>query len=230
MGRVVARRTSVFVVVALGYFVGVRPRLLRWGSTADEVDATLPGDALIANPENSATMAVTLPAPPEQVWPWLIQMGCDRAGWYSWDRLDNGGRPSAMEVVPAWQELTVGDRLLSTPDGSSFFTAAIVNEPEALVLRADLALPSGNPIGPDDSASGWWIRSSWAFVLNATSDGATRLVVRTRSIGNPAWAVRLATMLVGETAHAVMQLRQFGGLRTRTTMPSARSRPDVKQP
>jgi proline iminopeptidase len=214
------------VVLALGYFVGVRPRLLRWGTTSEEADATLHGDTLIARAESSATMAVTLRAPPAQVWPWLIQMGCDRAGWYSWDRLDNGGRPSAMEIVPAWQELTVGDRLMSTPDGSSFFTAEIVNAPEVLVLRADLGLPRGNPIEPGDSLSRWWIRSSWAFVLNATNDGATRLVVRTRSIGNPAWAVRLANVLVGEPAHTIMQLRQFEGLRRRATL----SRTDISAP
>ena len=54
-------------------------------------------------------MAVTIDAPPDQVWPWLVQMGGDRGGWYSWDRLDNGGRPSATEVHPEWQDLAFGD-------------------------------------------------------------------------------------------------------------------------
>jgi hypothetical protein len=54
-------------------------------------------------------MAVTIDVPPGQVWPWLIQMGGDRGGWYSWDRLDNGGRPSATQVHPEWQDLALGD-------------------------------------------------------------------------------------------------------------------------
>lgn len=56
-------------------------------------------------------MATTLPALPEQVWPWLVRMGFDRAGWYGWDRLDHGGRPSADRIVPEWQSLEVGQRL-----------------------------------------------------------------------------------------------------------------------
>src|SRR6516165_5923737 len=59
--------------------------------------------------ERGATMAVTIEVPSDQVWPWLAQMGGDRAGWYSWDRLDNGGRPSAHEVHPEWQDLSLGD-------------------------------------------------------------------------------------------------------------------------
>jgi hypothetical protein len=60
-------------------------------------------------------MAATIEVPPSQVWPWLIQMGCDRAGWYSWDRLDNAGVSSADLIHPEWQQIAVGDHLLSRP-------------------------------------------------------------------------------------------------------------------
>lgn len=63
-------------------------------------------------------MAVTINAPRSRVWPWLVQMGTDRGGWYSWDRLDNFGRRSAETIHPGWQELAVGDRLSAKPDGS----------------------------------------------------------------------------------------------------------------
>ena len=56
-------------------------------------------------------MAVTIEAPPEQVWPWLLQLGSGRGGWYTWDRFDNAGHPSARAVDPEWQDLAVGDRL-----------------------------------------------------------------------------------------------------------------------
>ena len=68
-----------------------------------------PGAELVPEGKRAATMAVTIDVPPDQVWPWLIQMGGDRGGWYSWDRLDNGGRPSATEVHPEWQDLALGD-------------------------------------------------------------------------------------------------------------------------
>src|SRR5215472_10450242 len=77
------------------YAVWIRPRLLTWGATPDEATGAYPSDELIPDPAHSSTMATTLPASPEKVWPWLVQMGGDRAGWYGWDWLDNGGRPSA---------------------------------------------------------------------------------------------------------------------------------------
>ena len=70
------------------------------------------------------------------MWPWLVQMGCDRAGFYSWDRLDNGGRPSAENVHPEWQDLEQGGRITSTPDGKLWFDVATLERERALVLRA----------------------------------------------------------------------------------------------
>jgi hypothetical protein len=85
---------------------------LTWGATADEVSRSYPGDEFIPRADGGVfTMATTLPAPPEKVWPWLVQMGGERAGFYSWDRLDHGGKPSADRIVPEWQSLQVGRRL-----------------------------------------------------------------------------------------------------------------------
>ncbi len=74
-------------------------------------------------------MAITLNAPPSEVWPWLIQMGCDRAGWYSWDRLDNAGRSSAQRIHEEWQFLSLGQKLKSAPKGDFWFEVAAL-EPE----------------------------------------------------------------------------------------------------
>jgi hypothetical protein len=82
---------------------------MRWGATDEEVTGAYPGAELVPHGQRAATMAVTIDAPRDQVWPWLVQMGGDRGGWYSWDRLDNGGRPSATEVHPEWQDLALGD-------------------------------------------------------------------------------------------------------------------------
>jgi proline iminopeptidase len=106
----VARKIAgVAGILALAYALWVRPRLWRWGASDEEVAGPYPGAELVPDGERGATMAVTIEAPPDQVWPWLVQMGGDRGGWYSWDRLDNGGRPSAQEVHPEWQDLALGD-------------------------------------------------------------------------------------------------------------------------
>lgn len=82
---------------------------MHWGASDEEVTGPYPGAGLVPEGERGATMAVTIDAPPQQAWPWLVQLGGDRAGWYSWDHLDNAGRPSAREVHPEWQDLAVGD-------------------------------------------------------------------------------------------------------------------------
>jgi hypothetical protein len=91
-----------------------------------EVAALYPGAHLVPGGKRGATMAATIDAPPSQVWPWLVQMDCDRAGWYSWDRLDHGGIPSETRIHPEWQHIQVGDRLASTPSGNAWFEGAIV--------------------------------------------------------------------------------------------------------
>ncbi|MGZ4742058.1 MAG: hypothetical protein ACXVYS_02505 [Oryzihumus sp.] len=91
------------VAAVTAYLVVVRPRLLRWGATQAEVRADFPGREIVPGGTRSATMATTIDAPPAQVWPWLVQMGTDRGGWYSWDRLDNFGRRSAHRVHPEWR-------------------------------------------------------------------------------------------------------------------------------
>ncbi|WP_063053529.1 hypothetical protein [Nocardia arthritidis] len=192
-----------------------RHRALRWGATPEEVAAEYPGDALIPNPSARSTMATTLPAPPERVWPWLVQMGTDRGGFYSWDRLDNGGKPSANEIVPRWQELREGDRVNATPDGRAYFTVALMDRPSHLVLRSDLEIPGGHPFDPRGPLPRRFTQGAWGFHLGALPEGRTRLVVRTVGRDAPRPLMAVFGFLVGEPAHLIMQLRQFGNLRRR---------------
>src|SRR4051812_25037014 len=91
------------------YGVWARPRLKRWGATDEEVTGPYPGAEVVPNGKRGATMAVTIDAPPDRVWPWLVQMGGDRGGWYSGAHLDRGGRPSARTVHREWQDISLGD-------------------------------------------------------------------------------------------------------------------------
>lgn len=106
---VTARRLAVVAgLLACGYATAIRPRLVRWGATREEVQSPFPDAGIVPGGMRSATMAVTIDAPPSRVWPWLVQMGVDRAGWYSWDRLDNFGRGSADRIHPEWQGIALG--------------------------------------------------------------------------------------------------------------------------
>ncbi len=89
----------------------------RWGAAAAEVQRELPGDNLVPPPKTGITCAITVRAPVERFWPWLVQIGCRRAGWYSYDLLDNGGIESARHILPQYQRLEDGDEVLATPDG-----------------------------------------------------------------------------------------------------------------
>jgi hypothetical protein len=95
----IPRLSAAALGIAAGYVFAVRPRLVCWGATAEEVRRPFPGADLVPGGSRSATMAVTIDAPPSRVWPWLVQMGVDRGGWYSWDRLDNFGRRSAERIL-----------------------------------------------------------------------------------------------------------------------------------
>ena len=103
-----------FALAAL-YWFPVRRWFARWGTTADEHTRAMAGDALISNPTHSATHAVTIDAPPDDIWPWLVQMGSQRGGLYSYDWLDRLfgilDRPSANEILPEFQQLAIGDTI-----------------------------------------------------------------------------------------------------------------------
>lgn len=110
----IPRQVATVVGLTTAYAIGIRPRMLRWGATDDEVRRPHPGADLVPGGKRGGTMATTIDAPPAEVWRWLVQMGCDRAGWYSWDRLDNGGVASADRIHPEWQEIAVGHRRAET--------------------------------------------------------------------------------------------------------------------
>jgi hypothetical protein len=105
-------RSILDVVVASPLFVTAplwRRWHQRWGATDQEVRAPMPGDDLLAKASFNATRAITIQAPPGAVWPWIVQIGYDRAGWYSYDLFDHGARPSARRILPQLQHPKVGD-------------------------------------------------------------------------------------------------------------------------
>ena len=213
-------RLSALVGLSAGaYNMLVRPRLLHWGATDEEVAGPYPGADLLGGGKRGATMAVTINAPPSSVWPWLVQMGCDRAGWYSWDRLDNGGVTSAWRIHPEWQDVAVGDRLASTPSGSSWFEIAALEHQRFLGLRAPLDL-RGRPFDTAGPRPRFHSDSLWGFLLEGRPGGRTRLVVSTFARSKPEFLTAIGNVLFWEPAHWIMQTRQFANLKRRVERPT----------
>src|SRR5918993_3584293 len=96
---------SLPIVFVLVYLAFIRPWQLRWGATDEEIQRAMPGDDIVGKPSFNATRAVSINAPAENIYPWIVQMGVGRAGWYSYDWLDNPGRRSAESILPKHQNI-----------------------------------------------------------------------------------------------------------------------------
>jgi hypothetical protein len=177
---------------------------------------SLPGDELLMAARAEVTHQVDIQAPPEKVWPWLVQMGRRRGGWYSWDLFDNGGARSADRIVPELQKLAVGDVLPIKAEGSEGFTVLILDPPRALILGDPSLLPGR--VRPDPHAP----RATWAFVLEPLGAAATRLRVRVRAEYGRSLAASLLRPLVG-ALHEVMERKQLRTLKERVEAQSSSS-------
>jgi hypothetical protein len=210
-------RTACLITLCIGGAIAVvtRSQLRNLGATAEEASRVLDGDDLLPEAHTSSTMAITIAAPRSAVWAWLVQMGCGRAGWYSFDRLDNGGVPSAERLEPEWQHIAVGDRMPSDPSGRSWFEVAALERERALVLRASLRVPSGKPFDPRGVRPSWFSDSTWSFVLDRDEAQHTRLLVRTRNVARPRLLLGAANAMFWDPAHAIMERRQLVNLRRR---------------
>jgi hypothetical protein len=141
-------------------------------------------------------------------------MGCDRAGWYSWDGLDNGGRPSADQIHAEWQQVAVGDGWLSTPSGRSWFEVAALDAERFLGLRAPLRL-DGRPFDPTGPRPRFYSDSSWGLRLSELPGRRTRLLVSGYASLHPRALTAIGDLLFWEPAHWIMQTRQLANLKRR---------------
>lgn len=207
------RRLVALAVVGVAsvYGTAVRPRLLRWGATQQELAERFPGD-VIEGAVRSATMATTIDTPPSRVWPWLVQMGTDRGGWYSWDHLDNFGRTSADRIHADWQDVSLGSRLRGTPDGRQSWVVAALEPERFLALRMSLDL-RGRAFDPQAKAPRFYTDSTWSFLLKELPGGRTRLVVSGYWALRPGWLRPLVSVFLLEPSHWIMQMRQFSNLK-----------------
>ena len=180
-----------------GYKLAVEPWWHSWGIVPEEAARALPGDELIPEAMSSETRGITIAATPEAIWPWLVQMGFGRAGWYSYDAIDMS-HASAHEVIPSLQELKVGDLLPVAPGAG--FEVRVLEPNRALALFADTELmarqveeakahPATDATPANLKMAGAFMENaqpqefsaSWAFVLEPIEGGHTRLIERVRT-------------------------------------------------
>jgi hypothetical protein len=227
------------------YFLVVRPRLREWGRDPNEAELKLPGDELVTQPTTVETRGVTINAPPSAIWPWLVQMGYERAGWYSYDALDNRG-PSVDRIVPELQQIAVGDVMPTHPGGG--FVVKVVEPERALVLYSDTdtvqeqarqAAQHGTDQLPTAGlkASGSMLAmsypdfaASWTFFLHPIEGGGTRLAERFRAQAPGSGPVAAVLGEVMGTGIVLMTRKQLLGIKTRVEGIVASEQEQVVEP
>ncbi len=168
---------------ALAAFAGATYLGATWGSTSEERRRALPSDGLIPDPMVVTNHAISIPGRADDIWPWLVQMGWHRAGWYTYRWVDRllfpANEPSADEILPAFQSLAVGDRIPDgPPERECYFEVVRLDRPASIVLRSRSHLPPW----PRDG----WLDWVWTYTLEERGDDV-RVLLRTRARLGPPW-------------------------------------------
>jgi hypothetical protein len=191
---------AVLLAIGLVYVLRIRPWHLRWGTTVAERLENLPGDELTPEPIGSAEHAITIHAPVALVWPWLVQIGRDKGGFYSYAWLENlvGCRlHNADRILPAFQHLEAGD--------------VVWLHPLAPPLPVEIAEPGRCIVlGSNTSRPG-----TWGFYLKRVDEQTTRLLIRSRSSLRSGLFSRIGYFLVFEPCHFIMERKMLMGIKQR---------------
>lgn len=163
---------AVLAILAVTAMFALLPWMDRWGASKSEIAASLPGDELVPSPRISYTRAITINATPEEIYPWIVQIGAERGGWYSYEWFETNilrcKISNADRIDANLQSLKVGDPVKMCPGSSG------PPPYEVALLESDRAMILGH------QENGEWIEV-WQFVLLPQTDGSTRLIVRSRN-------------------------------------------------
>jgi len=204
------------------YALFIRPWHLRWGATDDEVNRSLLGDSLIREPRLQATHAVTVHAPSEAIWPWLVQMGQGRGGFYSYEGVERllGLRAgNANQIIPNLQELHAADELPLAPNGAGL-PVDIVVPYRALVMHSDSPIPARVAV----MQAGYYRSVTWSFHLEPLDAENTRLIERWRADWEPTPANTFVIRALLEPGAFIMERRMLLGIKARAEQAWAEQR------
>ena len=175
--------SGAFFIAAALLTPFLRSRRIKWGATDAEVHRSLPGDDLVPHSKGGFNHAITIQASAADIWPWLVQIGQGRGGFYSYDCLENlvgCDIHSADRIIPEFQHLEVGDRVLMHPNGMGWAVASI--EPgRVLVLHERVDRQTGSTFELTDTMPDKYLNQSWVLFLDELDDGTTRLISRSRN-------------------------------------------------
>jgi hypothetical protein len=199
------------------------PRLRRWGTMEGEAERALPGDDLIPDPLYATTHAISVSAAVEEVWPWLVQIGQNRGGFYTYDALENLAGlnvRSADRIHAEWQDLRAGeDYLTLDPDETMKMTIALLEPPRAFVVR------SGAPGDPPQEAGSLFrgeMAWTWGFYLEPAGPAQCRLIIRSRAAWRRTVLAAFAQALALEPVHFIMEEGMLRGVRDRAERAASR--------
>jgi len=184
-------------------------------ASKEERSMVLPGDDVIHYFKGRVTYAINIKSSPQEVFPWIKQMGCRRGGWYSYDIVDNGGKPSAREIIQKFQDVKIGDFLPARPNdppGIGFKVSGI-KENEYMVLTTFSKLPSFEPVMHNEQPKTFW-KTTWTFFLKKETLDTTRLIVR-NNVGFEPWWISIFSNVLAKPLHFIMQKRQLINIKNR---------------
>lgn len=191
-----------------------RPLYAHWGATTDEITRALPGDEIVPHPTIETTRAITIAAPPDRVWPWIVQLGYGRGGLYSYEALEQlagSDLHNADRIHPEWQNLKVGDTIALDPRIPAPYTVLAIEGPGPQGQRALILgiLDEPTAVGERPNAA------TWVFFLDPLPEERTRLLVRGRHTYPTTAANEVMWRLITDPLHFVMERQMLMGIKER---------------
>ena len=219
-GRWLISLAGVLLLLAI-LNAALRPWYMRWGATDAELRRTYPDNQLVPNVLTVATRAITIQAPPQAVWPWIVQIGEDRGGFYSYTWLENlflADMHNADRINPQWQTRQRGDTVWLTRKGRYRGNArTVVAEYEPGHVMILVSPPNYEKL----AQSGPPIDATWSVMLEPEGENASRLIMRWRG-QSTGWVRQASGYFLFDPCHFIMERRMMLGIKERAEKSSNR--------